>query len=111
MHACMLQSLQSCPTLCDTVGQQPTRILCPQDSLGKNTGVGCHFLLQASRLLHPHSTVDKMSRLMLKQFSTARNMQRDSKSYREERREEGEGDRGDQVEKAESQKGKEQSSQ
>ena len=27
-------------------GQQPTRLLCPQDSLGKNTGVGCHFLLQ-----------------------------------------------------------------
>ena len=27
-------------------GQQPTRLLCPQDSPGKNTGVGCHFLLQ-----------------------------------------------------------------
>ena len=27
-------------------GQQPTRLLCPQNSLGKNTGVGCHFLLQ-----------------------------------------------------------------
>ena len=26
--------------------QQPTRLLCPWDSLGKNTGVGCHFLLQ-----------------------------------------------------------------
>ena len=26
-------------------GQQPTRLLCPWDSLGKNTGVGCHFLL------------------------------------------------------------------
>ena len=25
---------------------QPTRLLCPRDSLGKNTGVGCHFLLQ-----------------------------------------------------------------
>ena len=27
-------------------GQQPTRLLCPQDSVAKNTGVGCHFLLQ-----------------------------------------------------------------
>ena len=27
-------------------GQQPTRLLCPWESLGKNTGVGCHFLLQ-----------------------------------------------------------------
>ena len=25
---------------------QPTRLLCPQDSLGKNTGVGGRFLLQ-----------------------------------------------------------------
>ena len=24
----------------------PTRFLCPQNSSGKNTGVGCHFLLQ-----------------------------------------------------------------
>ena len=27
-------------------GLQPTRILCPWDSPGKNTGVGCHCLLQ-----------------------------------------------------------------
>ena len=27
-------------------GLQPTRILCPRDFPGKNTGVGCHFLLQ-----------------------------------------------------------------
>ena len=26
-------------------GQQPTRLLWPWDSLGKNTAVGCHFLL------------------------------------------------------------------
>ena len=26
--------------------QQPTRLLCLWDSPGKNTGVGCHFLLQ-----------------------------------------------------------------
>ena len=27
-------------------GQQPARLLCPWNSLGKNTGVGCQFLLQ-----------------------------------------------------------------
>ena len=27
-------------------GLQPTRLLCPWDSPGKNTGVGCHFPLQ-----------------------------------------------------------------
>ena len=27
-------------------GLQPTRLYCPWDSPGKNTGVGCHALLQ-----------------------------------------------------------------
>ena len=31
-----------------THGLYPTRILCLQDSPGKNTGVGCHFLLQGN---------------------------------------------------------------
>ena len=45
--AAAAKSCQSCPTLCDpTDGRQPTRLLCPWDSPGKNTGVGCHFLLQ-----------------------------------------------------------------
>ena len=44
-NACMhAKLLQSCLTL-RPHGQQPTRLLCPQDSPGKNIGVGCHFLL------------------------------------------------------------------
>ena len=31
-------------------GLQPTRILHPWDSPGKNTGVGCHFLLQCMKV-------------------------------------------------------------
>ena len=38
--------LQLCPTLLRPHRQQPTRLLCPWDYPGKNTGVGCHFLLQ-----------------------------------------------------------------
>ena len=38
-------SAQSCLTL-QPHGLQPTRFLCPWDSPGKNTGAGCHFLLQ-----------------------------------------------------------------
>ena len=30
--------------------RQPTRLPCPWDSLGKNTGVGCHFLLQCMKV-------------------------------------------------------------
>ena len=37
--------LQSCPTL-QPHRWQPTRLPRPWDSPGKNTGVGCHFLLQ-----------------------------------------------------------------
>ena len=29
---------------------QPTRLSCPWDSPGKNTGVGCHFLLQCMKV-------------------------------------------------------------
>ena len=29
---------------------QPTRLCCPWDSPGKNTGVGCHFLLQCMKV-------------------------------------------------------------
>ena len=29
---------------------QPTRLPCPWDSPGKNTGVGCHFLLQSMKV-------------------------------------------------------------
>ena len=40
------KSLQLCPILCGQMDrQQPTRLFFPWDSLGKNTRVGCHFLL------------------------------------------------------------------
>ena len=60
------KSLQSCPTLCDPIDGsplgssvpgnpqarilQPTRLLCPWDSPGKNTREGCHFLLQCMKV-------------------------------------------------------------
>ena len=46
--AAAAKSLQSCPTLCDPTDwtMQPTRLPRPWDSPGKNTGVGCRFLLQ-----------------------------------------------------------------
>ena len=44
------KSLQSCSTLCDPRDGSPTRLFRPWDSPGKNTGVGCHFLLQCMRV-------------------------------------------------------------
>ena len=40
-HLVMFSSLQ-------LQGLWPSRLLCPWDSLGKDTGVGCHFLSRAS---------------------------------------------------------------
>ena len=42
---CVLVTL-SCPTPCDPTREQPTRLLRPWNSPGKNTGVDCHTLLQ-----------------------------------------------------------------
>ena len=47
--AATAKSLQSCPTL-RPHRWQPTRLPCPWDSPGKNTGVGCHFLLQCMKV-------------------------------------------------------------
>ena len=43
--AAAAKSLQSCLTV-RPHRRQPTRLHHPWDSPGKNTGVGCHFLLQ-----------------------------------------------------------------
>ena len=44
------------------------------------------YFTVASRLLHPYSTNDKTSRLMMKNFSTVRDTWRGSQSYMEKRR-------------------------
>ena len=58
VHVCVCaESLQWCPTL------QPTRLHRPWDSPGKNTGVGCHFLLQKetiSKVKRPPSEWEKI---------------------------------------------------
>ena len=48
--AAAAKSLQSCPTLCDPIDGSPPRLPRPWDSPGKNTGVGCHFLLQCMKV-------------------------------------------------------------
>ena len=48
--AAAAKSLQSCPTL-RPQRRQPTRLPRPWDSPGKNTGVGCHFVLQCMKVI------------------------------------------------------------
>ena len=47
--AATAKSRQSCPAV-RPHRQQPTRLPRPWDSPGKNTGVGCHFLLQCMKV-------------------------------------------------------------
>ena len=56
------KSLQLCPTLCDP-RRQPTRLPCPWDSPGKNTGVGCHFLLQCMKVKSESEVAQSCSNL------------------------------------------------
>ena len=49
LAAIAAKTLQLCPTLQPHRGQ-PTRFPHPWDSPGKNTGVGCHFLLQCMKV-------------------------------------------------------------
>ena len=44
--AAAAKSLQSCPTLCNPIDSSSPS----WDSPGKNTGVGCHFLLQCRKV-------------------------------------------------------------
>ena len=47
--AAAAESLQSCPTLCDPIDGSPPGTPVPGILQAKNTGVGCHFLLQCMK--------------------------------------------------------------
>ena len=49
-HLLLLLSRFSNVRLCATPWRQSTRLSRPWDSPGKNTGVGCHFLLQCMKV-------------------------------------------------------------
>ena len=46
VHICVCLVAQSCPTLCDPMDCSPPGSSVHGDSPGKNTGEGCHILLQ-----------------------------------------------------------------
>ena len=48
--AAAAKSLQLCPILCDPIDGSPPGSPVPGESLGKNTGMGCHFLLQCMKV-------------------------------------------------------------
>ena len=65
---CVCSAALSYLTLWQLRGVQPARLLCPWESPGKNTGVGCHFLLQGTFLIQGsnlHLTVSCIGRQIL----------------------------------------------
>ena len=52
-------------------GLEPARLLCPWDSLGKNTGVGCHALLQGILLAQGSNLCLSTSALAGRFFTTS----------------------------------------
>ena len=72
------EDAHSCPTLCNPM--EPARLPCPWDFPGKNTGVGCHFLLQGifltqgsnSGLPHCRQTLYHLSHLGIPSFLHSR---------------------------------------
>ena len=53
----------SCVRLVATPWLQPTRLLHPWDFPGKNTGVGCHFLLQCMKVKSESEVIQSFSTL------------------------------------------------
>ena len=64
--AAAAKSLQLCPTLCDPTDGGPH----PWDSPGKNTGMGCHFLLQCVKV-KSESEVAQCVRLLATPWTAA----------------------------------------
>ena len=66
---CCCLVTKSCPTLLQSHELRPTRLLCPWDFQGKNTRVGCHFLLQGlfltqgSKLCLLHCQADSLPQI------------------------------------------------
>ena len=48
--AAAAKSLQLCPTLCNSIDSNPPGFPVPGILQAKNTGVGCHFLLQCMKV-------------------------------------------------------------
>ena len=67
-QCCLVAKL--CPTLMWVHGQWTTRLLCLWDFPGKNTVVGCHFLLQESSWPRDQTCVSCIGRWVLYQWTT-----------------------------------------
>ena len=68
--AAAAKSLQSCPALCDPIDSSPPDSR-SWDSPGKNTGVGCHFLLQCVKVKSERVKLLNRVRLLVTPWTVA----------------------------------------
>ena len=72
-NACMhAKSPQSCPTLCDPMECSLPGSSVPGDSPGKNTRVGCHFLIYLSTHMHVWHESEGVSHSVVSDSATPR---------------------------------------
>ena len=67
---CCCLVAKSCLILLQPCDLKPTRFLCPWDLPGKNTAVGCHFLLQRIFLTQDLTHVSCIGRWILHHWAT-----------------------------------------
>ena len=68
----------SCSVVSDSLwphGLQPSKLLCPWDFPGKNTGVGCHFLLQGIFPTHDWTWVSHITGRFFTSWATKKALQ------------------------------------
>ena len=73
-HTCHKYSAVLGRSVTDSLGPRglwPARLLCPWDSPGKSTGVGCHALLQGLSALHSTKPVYPVEQLSSKNMPTS----------------------------------------
>ena len=63
--ACMRGHAHWCLTFCDSMDWNPPRFLCPCNFPGKNTGVGCPFVLQRLFLTQDGTWVSGIGRRLI----------------------------------------------
>ena len=67
---CVCLVTQSCPTLCNCMDYSPPSSSFHGDSPGKNTGVGCHSLLQGSSQPRDWTCISCIDRQILYHWAT-----------------------------------------
>ena len=83
-HKRLFSFVLSCSIMSDSLWSQgllSTELLCPKSFLGKNTGVGCHFLLQDSALIRKETITHVTTWMNLEDMTLSEKSQSQKDQY------------------------------